>query len=186
VRALGWTQGVVTGSKLTYRFPRLFAGQVVLAYAVINPLYSPPPSFNVATLRVRWRDAETGEPHETAQAISVAFTTEPDVIRGSFDGRVARTLAQLTIREGLQKAIDRFDHSDLRRPWRELRSARNDVFGLNVDLEDAEISQVVRRVDDFLTAVQNRDMTKRDRKALRSGLFNAFDPPTADDVARRE
>ncbi|MEO5960654.1 MAG: hypothetical protein ABIZ49_05985, partial [Opitutaceae bacterium] len=90
---------------------------------------------------------------------------------------VARAASEVAIREGFQKAIEAIDQNDPRRGLRALRTARSEARDLNFDLDDARILDHVRRLDTYLAELQTRPLGLPDRKILRSGLLNQFDPP---------
>lgn len=184
VQPYGWIPSVVKGTTITYHFPYVFAGQplrifnsaTALTYRVI---------YKLATLRLSWKDVADGQIYETAHSVTVTLDSNPEQVRLSAKPAVIRTAVNTLISEGLQDAILQIDKGDFRRARRALRRARNEASNFNYDLEDDEIASKIHQLESYLTEVQTRGMATTDRKILRSGLFNQFDPPTADDTSDR-
>jgi hypothetical protein len=148
----------------------------VLVSAQIDSFHTRLELDDFATLRLRWRDP-AGQPREITRTVPVRFSTAPADIRDTVDRGVARADAAITIREGLQQAIEQLDRGDPRRAWRVLRTARTEARDFNFDLDDGAIDTMVRHLDAFLVGSQARLLGPLDRKLLRSGLGGHFDPP---------
>ena len=81
------------------------------------------------------------------------------------------------IREGLQKAIEQLDKSSPRNALRSLRAARTDARDLAPEFDQAGVDALLSPLDAYLTEVQSRALGPLDRKILRSGLSNRYEPP---------
>ncbi len=62
-----------------------------------------------------------------------------------------------------------------------LRSARDDATSLNEDSADPLVAAKIQQLETYLAEVQARGLSQLDRKILRSGLFNQFETPTAEE-----
>jgi hypothetical protein len=130
-------------------------------------------------IKLRWTDPASGETRELSRPAAVRFGGDSGALRESLDPVVSRAMGRLIVREALQNAIEHIDQGDFRRALRDLRSARSDVRDLNYDLDDPQLTDVVARIDAYLAIVQPRGLNALDRKVLRAGLLNQFDPPVA-------
>jgi Ca-activated chloride channel homolog len=178
LRSYAWREAHIDSSAIEFRYPRLTAGQSLraLVTAQLDAFYTHVDMPDFATVKLRWTDLD-GEPREIGQTVRVRFSTNGLELREPFEVGVARSAADAAIREGLQKAIEAIDQNDPRRALRVLRSARSSAIDLNFDLDDARIVETVRHLDAFLAEQPPRTWGPLDRKILRSGLFNRFDPP---------
>ncbi len=180
VDAAGWERAVVEERTATFRFPQLFAGQdlSVLAGASLGPQRS---FANIATVRLAWKDVATGATHEATRKLSAYFESNSWVVRKSINRGVLRTAVGAVISEGMQRAIEQLDKGDFRRALRELRRARDEARTMNDDLADEVIAAKIQVLETYLAEVQARGLNQLDRKILRSGLYNQFETPTAED-----
>lgn len=176
-----WPLGAVSGQSLTYRFPRLLAGQTVtvMGTARVDAFSTRFDLLDFATIQLRWTDPASGEARQLSRPAAVRFGGDAGVLRDSLDPVVSRTMGRLIVREALQNAIEHIDQGDFRRALRDLRTARTDVRDLNYDVDDPELTEVLARLDAYLAVVQPRGLNALDRKVLRAGLLNQFDPPVA-------
>jgi Ca-activated chloride channel homolog len=186
VKSHGWEPATVGGTTVTYRFPHLFADQdlAVLASGRVDSFIARNYLHEVATVRLRWRDAASGEPREVSRLISLHFSTDERAVRETINAGVFRTAVGTLISEGMQEAIEFVDKGDFRRALRALRRARDDAKSMNYSLEDAQIAATIRQLETYLADVQVRGMNQLDRKILRSGLFNQFEIPTAEEEGK--
>jgi Ca-activated chloride channel homolog len=179
VRSHGWRAPSLDNQTLTWHIPRLLSDQPLslLVSAEIESFQARFGHSAFATVKLRWKQADSGEAQELTRLVPVNFTRESADIRESFDAGVARAAAAATVREGLQKAIEELDRGDPRRALRMLRNARGEARDMNFDLADARIGEMVRRFDAFLAEAQARVLGPSDRKLFRSGMLGEFDPP---------
>jgi Ca-activated chloride channel homolog len=186
VQSHGWRAATTEDTTVTYQFPRLLAHQElsVLVSAETDPFSTRFDMSDFAKVRLRWKDARD-EVHELSQVVPLVFTADTASIRESINAGVSRTAVNVLLREGMQKAIEQLDKGDFRRALRILRSARSEARDMNFDLEDPRIDEKIRQLDVYLAEVQARGMSQLDRKILRSGLFNQFDPPNATETASK-
>lgn len=182
VESEGWKSAEIEGRAVTYRFPLLFAGQEVgvLAGAKLEPRRD---RAEVATVRLQWKDLE-GTAHEEVRKLSAYLESDGWVVRKSVNRGVMRAAVAAVIGEGMQRAIAQLDKGDLRRALRELRRTRDDAMLMNDDLADTQIATRIRVLDDYLAEVQTRGLNQLDRKILRSGLHNQFEPPAEEESAK--
>jgi hypothetical protein len=186
VKSHGWEPAAIADTTVTYRFPHLFADQdlAVLASGKVNSFIARNSLYDVVTIRLRWRDATGSEPREVAKALSLNFTSDERAVRETINAGVFRTAVGTLISEGMQEAIEFVDKGDFRRALRALRRARDDARSMNYSLEDAQIAATIRQLETYLADVQVRGLNQLDRKILRSGLFNQFEIPTAEDEGK--
>lgn len=182
VATYGWKLATVERETVTYRFPYLFADQELslLASAVVRPLRFSH-TYSVATLRLRWNDLTDGTSRENKQTVAINFEADHSAVRTSGNAAVIRTSVSTLISEGMQRAIEQIDKGDFKRALRALRRARDDAKSLNYDLEDKQAQARIGQLETYLTEVQARGLNQLDRKILRSGLFNQFETPTAEE-----
>ncbi len=180
VEAAGWERAVVEERTATFRFPQLFAGQdlSVLAGATLAPQRS---DANIATVRLTWKDVATGAAHEATRKLSAYFESNSWVVRKSINRGVLRAAVGAVISEGMQRSIEQLDKGDFRRALRELRRARDEARTMNDDLTDDVIAARIQVLETYLAEVQARGLNQLDRKILRSGLYNQFETPTAEE-----
>ncbi len=180
VESYGWKQANVENQTVTYHFPYLFADQdlSVLVSAKQRPIRI---AAALATVRLSWNDLAEGKSHSEEKALSVVFEADERAVRTSLNPGVIRVSVGALISEGMQEAIEQLDKGDFRRALRALRNARDDAQSLNDDLEDPQIAAKIAQLEAYLAEVQARGLNQLDRKILRSGLFNQFETPTADD-----
>lgn len=178
-RSHAWRAPTVDGRVLRWRFPRLLSGQPlsVLASAEVLSFQARMELPAFATVTLRWKNPASGETDQLVRIVPIQFSRDSADIRETLDTGVARTAAAMTIREGLERAINEIDGGNPRRAVRLLRDARAEVRDINFDLEDVRIIEMVRRLDGYLAEVQARPFGPLDRKILRSGLRGEFDPP---------
>jgi Ca-activated chloride channel homolog len=186
VKSHGWEPAAIADTTVTYRFPHFFADQdlAVLASGKVDSFIARNYLHEVATVRLRWRDAASGATREVSKAISLHFSTDDRAVRETINAGVFRTAVGTLISEGMQEAIEFVDKGDFRRALRALRRARDDAKSMNYSLEDAQIAATIRQLETYLADVQARGMNQLDRKILRSGLFNQFEIPTAEDEGK--
>lgn len=183
----GWEPATISDDAVVFRFPHVFAGQdlAVLASGQISALGASGARRDAITVRLNWRGANDGQPHELVQTLTLRFISDETAVRESANASVFRTAASTLISEAMQEAIEGLDKGDFRAAVRALRRARNEARELNYNLQDEEITATIRRLDEYLADVQARGLNQLDRKILRSGLFNQFESPTADDDKKR-
>jgi Ca-activated chloride channel family protein len=180
VTSYGWEPAAIDRDVVTYRFPYVFAGQdlSVLASTELSPRRV---SCNLATVSLRWKDAAGDATHEITTALSVVFDGSHRAVRESGDPAVIRTAVNKLISEGMQEAIEKLDKGDFRGALRALRHAREDAMNFNDDLDDPQITARIKQLEAYLAEVQARGLNQLDRKILRSGLYNQFETPTAEE-----
>lgn len=177
----GWDVANVSGDAVTFHFPHVFATRelTVLVSAAVAARSASGALSDAVEVRLRWQDRD-GVAHETRQALPLRFLSEGAAIRDSANVSVYRTIAGKLISAGLQDAIEQLDEGDPRRVLRALRQVRGEARRLNFNLQDEVIATLVEPLDGYVTEVESRGLNERDRKILRSGLFNRFEIPTAD------
>ncbi len=176
----GWKQPVIESNHFTYRLPYLFAGEdlcILTSAFVSGHQYS----YGLATIYLRWNDLATGSPVELKKNVKVSFANEDTTVRKSANPDVVRTSAPTLISEGMQRAIEQIDKGDFRRAQRELRSARDDAESMNEDIDDPVVTEKIKQLEAYIAEVKARGMNQLDRKILRSGLYNQFETPTAEE-----
>lgn len=173
-----WRPPAIDGQTLTWRIPRLVGDQpcAVLVSAELDAFQArfEIPAF--ATVRLRWKNPDGRAAPELTRRVALNFTRESADIRHTLDPGVARAGAAVSLREGLQRAIEEIDKGNPRRVLRVLRDARGEIRDLNFDLEDPQITELVRRFDVFLGGLQARPPGPGDRKVFRSGLLGEVEP----------
>jgi Ca-activated chloride channel family protein len=176
----GWKQAAIDQGTVTYHFPYLFAEQElsVLTSAMVGGHRF---NYTAATVRLRWNDLAEGKPREIFKPVSILFEMDDTAVRKSANPAVIRTSASTLISEGMQRAIEQIDKGDFRRALRALRRARDDAQSLNDDVDDPQVAARIRQLETYLAEVQARGVNQLDRKILRSGLFNQFETPTAEE-----
>jgi Ca-activated chloride channel family protein len=187
VHSHGAYVGALDHTSVTYRFPQLMADEElkVLASAEIEPAQAQVFLPELVTVRLRWKDIQTGESREISRVLSTHFTHDIRAIRNSIDSAVTRTKGAIVIVEGLQQAIEEMDEGSSRGALRALRSARSEARDMNFYLDNPSITADIGRLDAFLSAAETRDLGPLDRKILRSGLLNQFDSPAATPDSKR-
>lgn len=187
VKTHGTRAATVDGKTVTYRLPLIYAGQDigVLASGTVESFRSRIGLSDIVTARLRWIGATDGEPHETSKTFSFTLTTDSRALRDTANARVYRAAVGASISEGMQDAIEQLDKGDVRRALRALRKARNDARDLNYPLDDPAIAAQIHQLDTYLAEVEARGLNQLDRKILRSGIFNQFELPVADDAAKK-
>jgi len=183
VEANGWEPATVENETVTYRFPHVFAAQEITVLPSAE-LVTYNLGRNLATVRLQWRDPADGTAHETQQKLSVEVDSDNRAVRYSVNPGVIRTAVGTLISEGMQRAIEQLDKGDFRRALRALRTA-DEARSLNEDLADAPIAAKIQQLETYLAEVQARGLNQLDRKILRSGLFNQFATPTAEEKPDR-
>ena len=181
VASYGWKQATIEHETVTYHLPYLFADQdltLLTSATVPGHRYS----YTPASVHLRWNDLAGGKPVELKKNISLLFESDETAVRKSVNAAVIRTSASTLISEGMQRAIEQIDKGDFRRALRALRRARDDAQILNDDVSDAQITAKIRQLETYLAEVQTRGLNQLDRKILRSGLFNQFETPTAEET----
>ncbi len=184
VETYGWIPGELKANTATYHFPFVFTDQD-LSVLVSAEMRDRRFAYNVATLRLQWKSADDGATHELTKLVQISLVNDERLSRESTDSAVVRTTVNTLISEGMQQAIEEIDKGDFRRALRALRGALQDARGLNYPLDDPQIEAKIKQLEVYLAEVQARGLTQLDRKILRSGLFNQFQTPTADDQPDR-
>ena len=180
IESYGWTPATLTEKKATYSFPHLYAGQSVRILTAISArarMFS----YRLGTIRLTWKDAVDGQAHEIVKPLEIRLEADREAIRTSKDPEVCRNMGDAIVRQGLQDAIQQIDKGDLKRAQRKLRDAREELYSLNDQLDDAQISAKITELEKYLAEVKARGLNQLDRKVLRSGLFNRFGIPTTED-----
>ena len=180
VTAHGWEMASIQNDAATYRFQHLYAGRecsvlVSADFSVYARLS------DVATVRLRWSGAVDHQVHETSRKLTVDQSGDARFVRDSVNADVLLKTTNVVIAEGLQQAIEMIDKGNLGRALTALRRARDDAVGLNIDLEDKKVAARIEEFDRYIAAVRLRGMSRSERKILRSGVFNEFATPVADE-----
>ncbi|MBK9989247.1 MAG: VWA domain-containing protein [Verrucomicrobia bacterium] len=180
IEAIGWTKATITDTTATYNFPYLYAGQNprILTSVTTEARRS---SYKLGTVRLSWKDVADGKPHEITRPLEIQLESDGESTRTSFNPEVARSMADAIVRQEMLEAIKQIDKGDFQRALRPLRRARSELYNLNYRLDDPKIAVKIRDLEGYLANVQTRGMNQLDRKILRSGLFNKFGIPTAED-----
>jgi Ca-activated chloride channel family protein len=180
VTSYGWKQSAIEHETVTYQLPYLFADQqlILLTSATVSGHRY---SYALASVRLRWNDLTENKPFELKKPVRILFETDENAVRKSTNAAVIQTSASTLISEGMQRAIEQIDKGDFRRALRDLRRARDDAESLNDDLDDDQIKAKIKQLKTYLAEVQARGLNQLDRKILRSGLFNQFETPTAEE-----
>ncbi|HEU5081379.1 MAG TPA: VWA domain-containing protein [Opitutaceae bacterium] len=178
----GWTPADVKEQNVSYRIPYFFAGQTLrlLTSAKMRPRRG---SFELAKIKLSWIEVSNGATQQTILPVQVVLDGDLEAVRRSANVAVLRTTVNTVISEGLERSIEEIDKGDFRRAIRALRRARADALSLNFRVDDEEAIASIKRLETYLAEVQKRGMNRLDRKVLRSGLFNQFDSPTAENKA---
>ena len=184
VASNGWEPSTIENGTITYRFPHLFAGRETTVLPSVELVMHNLGRY-FATARLRWKDPADGSAHEALQKLSVEVDSDSRAVRDSVNPGVIRTAVSTLISEGMQHAIEQLDKGDFRRALRALRTARDDARSLNEDLADPQVAAKIQQLETYLTEVQTRGLNQLDRKILRSGLFNQFATPTAEEKPDR-
>ena len=180
LQSYGWLPATIKEQTISYRFPYVFAGQdlrLLVSAMVRGRMFA----FKIATIRLAWKAPADDQLMETETSLKLQFDTSEDTVRKSIDPAVRRTTVSTLISEGMQEAIEQIDKGDFRKALRALRRADSEAIGLNAEFEDDAVAAKIRQLETYLAEVQARGLNRLDRKILRSGLFNQFDTPTADD-----
>ncbi|HVU17139.1 MAG TPA: VWA domain-containing protein [Candidatus Didemnitutus sp.] len=179
VKSYGWAPTTVVGTTVAVTLSQLPAGHEI---SVLASAQTPDGSIrcNVATVRLRWLDNVEGKPRETAVPVTVILDRSSDMVHRSINPAVIHATVTAVISDAMQKAIEQIDRGEFRRAERTLRSARADALSLNADAADPVAEARIRQLDAYLAEVQARGLSQLDRKILRSGLYNQFEPPTSD------
>ena len=187
IRAHGARIASVDKSIVTWRLPQLTAGQELglLASGELEPFRANGVQRDLIRVRLRWTDTATGESHELVQSLTVRFSPESRDLEDGYNIRVYRAAVASMIGEAMQDAIEQLDKGDFRRALRELRRVRGQARDANYTPEDPEIAAMIAQLDAYIAEAQARGMNLLDRKVLRSGLFNQFETPAADEDAKR-
>jgi len=187
IRAHGARVATVGKSTVTWRLPQLAAGQELslLASGELDSFRASGVQRDLIRVRLRWTDPATGESRELAQSLTVRFSPESRDLADGYNIRVYRAAVAAMIGEGMQDAIEQLDRGDFRRALRELRRVRSQARDANYTSADPEIAAMIAQLDAYIAEVQARGMNVLDRKVLRSGLFNQFETPAADEDAKR-
>ncbi len=180
VASYGWKQAVIDHENITYHLPYVFADQElsILASAMIRGHRF---TYTVAGVKLAWKDLGNGQPREIQKPVSIRFEADETAVRKSANAAVCRATASTLISEGMQQAIEQIDKGDFRRALRALNRTRDDAKNINDDLEDPQITARILQLETYLTEVKARGLNQLDRKILRSGLFNQFESPTAEE-----
>lgn len=176
----GWKQPVIAENKITYQLPYVFAEEDLrlLTSAVVTGRRF---SYTPAIVRLRWNDLTTGAPVEIKKSIRVEFDTDDTTVRKSVNPDMVRTSAITLMSEGMQRAIEQIDKGNFRRAMKELRNARDDAESMNEEVGDLLVKAKIKLLETYLAEVKTRGMNQLDRKILRSGLYNQFETPTAEE-----
>lgn len=182
IEAYGWIPSVIEDRQVSFRIPYFFAGQN-RRFFTSTKMRPKRNQARLAEIKVNWIDAEDDSKQDATFDLEVNFDGNTDAVRRSANIAVVRTSVSTVISEGLEQAIEEIDKGDFRRAMRALRRAKGDAESLNYLIEDEGVSAKIKELSDYLSEVQKRGMNRLDRKIMRSGLYNQFDTPTADDKA---
>lgn len=180
VTSYGWKQPLIEDKKITYRLPYLFAGEdlrLLTSAMVSGHGYS----YTPAVVRLKWNDLTTGAPTEIKKSVHMEFESDDIAVRKSANPAMVRTSAITLISEGMQRAIEQIDKGNFRRAMKELRNARDDAESMNEDVDDPLVKAKIKLLETYVAEVKARGMNQLDRKILRSGLYNQFETPTAEE-----
>ena len=179
MESYGWSPATIKDETVSLHFPYLFAGQdlSVLASAVMPARFI---RFKFVTVRLTWKGTDD-QVKEIVKPVMVILERNGTAVRNSANPAVVQATVSALISEGMQNAIEQIDKGNFRRAIKELRSAHEDAVSMNDDPSDPVLAAKIKRLEAYLAEVQARGMNQLDRKILRSGLFNQFESPTADD-----
>ncbi len=175
-----WQPTTVGERSITYRLPYIFAGQKPSLFFGVEIEARRSLSYRFAKLKLAWTGVD-GVRHETEKVGEVRLEADQDAVARSQNPAVLLTAVRTVISDGLQKAIEQIDKGDFKKALRALRSARSDAYAFNFKVDDPEVEAAIHRFEAYLNEVQARGVALPDRKVLRSGLFNQFGIPVADD-----
>jgi len=182
IEPCSWARATIQGQVVTSTLPYVCADREVNILVQVSE-HARRFSSKIATLRVSWKDPNDGQSHELVKSVDADFTTDDLVVKHAVNPTVARVLADAMARQGLEDAIEQLDKSDSRRALRALREGREDLYGLNLWLDDTVIETKARQLGTYLASLHNRTLNAMDRKTLRSGIFHQFGIPTTDDAS---
>lgn len=180
LRAFDWNLPAIAGATVTYQFPRLLADAplTVLASAQVDGFATRFSLPDFATVRLRWKDAASGETRELSRLVGLQFSADGRDVRESANGDVVLTMVDATVREGLEKAIAQLDKANPRGAARALRTSRTEARDLNFELDDMRVEDRIRVLDAYLAETQAGTLGKPERKFMRSGLGGRFETPS--------
>ncbi|GAB5560779.1 MAG: VWA domain-containing protein [Synoicihabitans sp.] len=173
-----------TSSSITFRLPYLFENQSIslLASARIWNSYAAnghQPSVVSANLSWIPENADATTPRQSrSAALPMRFETDPEIIRDSIQLGPFRRAVDALIGDGMQETIELIDKGNLKRALQHLRRTRSQVADLVEELDDDGLRERLSHLDAYVDDVETRGLGQLDRKILRSGLSNRFDPPT--------
>ncbi len=176
----------ISGNRITFTLPDLAAGQpaTLLASATLWNTYAAVGHQPAAVeAELSWQNLDPDNTTGRATAtLDLRFSTDARTVRESVDDETYRLAVDTLITDGLQDAIGDIDRGDFTRAQRSLQRTRNRVRDLAVTREDPRIAERLVALDLYLHEVSTRGLNQLDRKILRSGLGNAFDPPRAEEA----
>lgn len=183
--AHGWTPATATTSALTAASPYLTAGQtwsLVASATLWNTHAANGHLPDAVTATLTWQDADApadAPPHTLVRRIALRFIADRDLVRDSVHLPAFRRALDSMVTDGMQEAIERIDAGEFDRALRVLRRTRTRVRDYAIELADPAITEKLGVLDRYLNEVEARGLNQLDRKLLRSGLTNRFDPPLA-------
>ena len=197
--AHGWTAADATNSTVTFSVPYLQTGQtlsLISSARIWNTWAASGQQPAVVTATLTWQDAGAA-PNDavqtTTQTVAMNFervgTFNPAYRNDTGDGlptyddstriTILRRVIDTLISDSMQEAIEHIDTGHFGRAIRELRRTRSDVRFYAKKYEDEGIEERLGHLDAYLNEIEARGINQLDRKILRSGLSNRFEPPLA-------
>jgi len=183
LESYGWTPAAVKDRKAMYQLPYVFAGQEIPLFlgARTGGRFG---TYRFARLQLAWTQVSDGQPQQLEKIVSVNLDPDSSFVAKSANPALVPRLVTTVIGEGLEKAIEQIDKGNFRNALRELRRARSVAADFNDDLEAPAAVASIAALDAYLAEVQPRGLNASDRKVLRSGLNNRFDPPVPEEKAK--
>lgn len=176
----------VTRSSVTYQIPYLGSGQSLslISSAHIKNLYAATGHQpNAIQASLTWADAAPSIAKTTQtlnRTIDLRFAADLDIVRDSVQISAFRGAVDALIQDGMQEAIAQIDQGNLKRALKILQRTRSRVRELTVEHDDDGLRERLANLDTYLTELESRGLDQLDRKILRTGLSNRFDPPVPD------
>lgn len=183
IESLGWNQGIVDEHSITWNLPYLTSGQtnVLTAEVEVQSYQSHISISDFASASLEWTDVNGERQSVETSAVSISFSTSPKAGDLTLNRKVFKTAVNHLVTEAMQEAIELIDEGKFDRARKVLERVRGRVVWVNNDIDEPEIIEQVQLLTAYLEEVRARGLNQVDRKILRSGLFNRFNPPMADD-----
>ena len=137
-----------------------------------------------ARVLLAWTQVSDGQPQQLEKIVSVNLDPDSYSVANSTNPAVVPRLVSTVISEGLEKTIEQIDKGNFRNALRELRRARSVAADLNEHIDAPAAVASIAALDAYLAEIQPRGLSASDRKVLRSGLNNRFDPPVPEEKTK--